>query len=135
MAAWDKDTEVIGAYRDATDEPRHRNIFRLGLTALSRSVSRCNGRMGKRASVGATEVSNRKCLRASVDFPAARNESDSTAFDVVERRVNRSAQLTKDTPSCCTNRPGKNYVFVIRLMARDVRFSAAPAAVLCALRS
>ena len=43
------------------------------------------------------EASNR--LRTSVDYTAARNESDSTAFDVVERRVNLSAQLTKDTPS------------------------------------
>ncbi len=33
-----------------------------------------------------------------------------------------SAQVTEDTPSCCTNRPGKNYVFVILLMARDVAF-------------
>jgi hypothetical protein len=31
--------------------------------------------------------------------PPHDNESDSTAFGVVERRVNRSAQLTKDTPS------------------------------------
>ncbi len=28
----------------------------------------------------------------------------------------------QDTPSCCTNRPGKNCVFVIRMMARDVTF-------------
>ena len=32
------------------------------------------------------------------------------------------AQLSQDTPSCCTNRPGKNYEFVIRLMARVVVF-------------
>jgi hypothetical protein len=66
------------------------------------------------------EASNR--LHTSVDYTAARNESDSTAFDVVERRVNRSAQLTKVTPSLCTNRPGKNYVSVIGMMARDVAF-------------
>ena len=38
------------------------------------------------------------------------------------RHVRRaqSAQLTQDTPSCCTNRPGKNYVSVIRMMARDL---------------
>ncbi len=30
--------------------------------------------------------------------------------------------MTKDTPSCCTNQPGKNCVFVIRMMARDVAF-------------
>jgi hypothetical protein len=36
--------------------------------------------------------------------------------------LNGSAQMTKDTPSCCTNRPGKNYAFVIRLMARVVAF-------------
>ena len=32
------------------------------------------------------------------------------------------AQLTQDTPSWRTNRPGKNYVSVIRMMARDVTF-------------
>ena len=42
----------------------------------------------------------------SVDYPAARNESDSTAFDVVERRVNRSAQLTKGRVAPGRYRPG-----------------------------
>ncbi len=48
----------------------------------------------------------------SVEYPAARNESDSTAFDGVERRVNRSAQLTKDTPSAArwAEQPNRSYI-------------------------
>jgi len=50
---------------------------------------------------GASEVSNWKCLRASVDFTAARKWSGSTALGVVDRRAERYRPTDREHALLC----------------------------------